>query len=516
MSLVVLLTLGCSTQPADAPQAALRRLSVHEYDSTLRDVLLDTTRPGRALLPEDRLRPFDNDWTTQDPSLVLVEAAEVLATDIAGRLTEDPPRLAAVLPCEPDGPSDRACLEQTITTIGRRLLRRPLDHAHADALLALASRFATEEARFEAGVEVALRALLQDPGFLYRVEIGTEVADRPGVYELDAYEVATRLAFLLWASAPDDALLDAAAAGSLDGVDGIRAAAENMLGDPRARRQLDRFHALWLGYHQLPHQEWLTTAMREESRALIERIVFDDARSWLEIWSFQESWLDPALAAHYGVAGPPGDAAGWVAAAPDRRGLVGTGSFLSVGSGVSDTSPTRRGKVIRERLFCSPVAPPPPGVDADSPPPEDLADCKVDRYAQHRDDPACRSCHQLMDPIGFGLEQYDRTAVHRTHDDGAPQCGIDGEGEVLPHGRFSGPSELGALAVRAEVDRCAVEHVMHFALGYAPTSADEGLHGRLLERFRAPDDRGTTHRFDELLLDLVSDPSFVLRREPSP
>lgn len=512
------LVLGCSPdEPPAAPAIRLRRLSVHEYDATLRDVLHDATRPGRALLPDDRLRPFDNDWTTQDPSLVLVEAAELLAREVADRLVRDPERLAAVVPCTPVAPEDRACLDQTILTLGRRLLRRPVAPDHAERLSELAQGFVADEGTFEAGVEVVLRALLQDPAFLYRIEVGRPVPDRPGVRELDGYELATRLSYFLWASAPDDALLDAAAAGSLDTAAGIRNEARRMLDDPRARDQVDRFHALWLGYHQLPHSEWLTTAMREETRALVERVVFDDIRPWLDLWTFSESWLEPALAEHYGVAGPGGTAPAWVDTEPDRRGLFGTGSMLSAGATSADTSPTRRGKLVRERVLCDPVQPPPPGVNADNPPPTDLAECKEDRYAQHRNDASCRACHIEMDPIGFGLERYDRAGVFRTHDDGAEQCTITGAGEVVPWGAFSGPAELGSLVVQAEVDACAVEHVLHFALGHAPTTADEALHARLVTSFRAPGESGVSHRFDELLLELVSDPSFrLLGQEPGP
>lgn len=504
---------ACAPTEAEAPVAGLRRLSIHEYDNTLRDVLGDDTRPGRALLPSDQLLPFDNDWTTHDPSLVLVEAAEQLATSVAERLTADPQRLQDLLPCRPTGPSDRACLDTFIATVGTRLLRRPMEDEHRARLGDVAIQFAIDERRFEAGIEIALRALLQDPGFLYRVELGTPVDGRPDVYVLDPFEYAARMAFLLWAAPPDAPLLAAAANGELEEPDKVQQQAERMLEDPRARVQLDRFHALWLGYHQLPHEPWLTTAMREETRALIDRVVFDDQRSWLELWTFQESWLQPALARHYGQA-PSSEVPHWMPTPADRHGLLGTGSFLSAGGAVGDTSPTRRGKLVRERVFCDPVSPPPGGVVADSPPPADLAECKPERYAQHRNDASCAGCHQLMDPIGFGLEGFDRFGVPRTHEPDNRTCEIDGTGEVVPHGTFRGPSELGRLAVSAGVDSCAIEHLVHFALGHAPSSADEALHQRLLDAFRAPSKEGTTHRFDRVLVELITDPSFRLRRTP--
>ncbi|MEN0063872.1 MAG: DUF1592 domain-containing protein [Myxococcota bacterium] len=508
------LGLGCRRDRGEAAvEVQLRRLSIHEFDNTLADVLRDDTRPGSRLLPADRYRPFDNAAPTQDPSLVLVEALESIAADAAARLVNDQGRLNDLLPCSPDGPSDAACLEDFARVIGRRLLRRPLDAEHLDRLVEAAQFYAAEERRFETGVEIVVRALLQDPAFLYRVEAGTPFKKAPEVYELDGYEVATRMAFLLWASPPDDALLDSAEAGTLDTPEGVRDQAQRMLADPRARAQIDRFHAMWLGYHQLPHDAWLTTAMRREARALIERVIFDEARPYDELWTSPESYVDPALAEHYGYDPIKGDEPAWVAVPVERAGLLGTGAFLSVGSGVADTSPTRRGKAIRERLFCSPVEPPPPGVAVDEPPDPSLAECKEDRYIQHRNDPACSGCHSLMDPIGFGLETYDREGRRRRHDDGNPECTISGQGEVVPYGPFSGPAELARLALTAQLDACAVDHVLQFALGRELSTADVELSDRLLNAFRAPEQAG---RFDRLLLDLVTDPAFRLRREVTP
>lgn len=506
---------GLGVDPADAPEMGLRRLSVHEYDNTVRDVLGDESRPGRALLPADRLRPFDNDSTTQDPSLVLIEATESLATSIAADLVSDPERLAAVLPCEPSGANDAECLAEYASVVGRRLLRRPVSDEHVDRLVDLAQTYMSQDPSFEAGVDLVTRALLQDPGFLYRIEIGEPVPGHEEVAVLDGFEVASRLAYFLWGAPPDDALLDAAADGGLTQTDDIREQAERMLAMPAARSQIDRFHALWLGYHQLPHEAWMTGAMRTETRAMMERVVFDEGRPWTELWTMSEHYLEPALAEHYGVDASSTDAA-WVTMPTDRQGLLGTGAFLSVGSVVGDTSPTRRGKLIRERLFCSPVPPPPPGVDADNPPSVEIAECKADRYVQHQEDPNCASCHAMMDPIGFGLEQYDRTGVVRTHDEGAPQCTIDGLGAVEPWGSFSGPRELARLALDNGLDACAVDHVLQFALGRPLQSADHEWLATLTERFRAADQDGQTHDLRALLLDIVTSPGFVLRREESP
>ncbi len=504
---------GCHRDRGEtAVEVALRRLSVHELDNSLAAVLSDDTRPASRLLPADRFRPFDNSAPTQEPSLVLVEALESIAGDVATRLVADEARMTAIVPCTPTRSDDAECIRETVRTLGRRLLRRPVEFAHVERLTEAALGFARATGGFDAAVEVVVRALVQDPAFLYRIETGTPVGGAPGVFALDGYEVASRLSFLLWAAPPDDALLDAAAAGRLDSADGLRAEAERLLADSRARAQVDRFHAMWLGYHQLPHDAWLTTAMRREARALVERVLFDEQLAYEVLYTYPQTFVDPDLAEHYGYPVPGGEA--WVDTPRDRVGLLGTGAFLSVGAGVADTSPTRRGKAIRERLFCNPVAPPPPGVAVDEPPDPALAECKEDRYVQHRDDPQCAGCHELMDPIGFGLETFDREGRYRTHDDANPDCVLSGEGEVVPWGTFSGPAELAQVALRAELDACAVDHVLQFALGRPLAFEDIALSDRLLDRFRDPET--TAGRFDRLLLDLVTDPSFRLRREVTP
>jgi hypothetical protein len=316
------------------------------------------------------------------------------------------------------------------------------------------------------------------------------------------------VSFFLWGTTPDDTLLDAAEAGDLDSSAGVHDVAASMMADERARSHVDRFHSLWLGYAELPHPQELTTAMRTETAALVERVVFDDDRSWLELFSFDESYIDATLAELYDMPVPDGGQ-GWVPYAGNgRMGLLSHGSFLSVAANVADTSPTRRGKFIREQLMCQTIPPPPPNVNADQPPDPETAECKVDQYAAHAVG-TCAACHDQMDKIGFGLENYDKEGRYRTHDDGNESCVIPGDGELTGVGTFSGPDELAQLLLDHDLlDVCVTQQLYRYAIGRAVESDDTSFVTAISGSFEDSD-----HRFDQLLIALVSNPSFGYRRE---
>jgi len=483
-----------------------RRLSRAEYDATILTLMGDDTQPATLGLPSDVVDPFDNDFTTQEVSAVLVSGVEGLANGVAARLVADSVRRAEVVPCEPTGATDVACLEAFARDFGRLALRRPVDDDEVAVWVDLGATFAADAGDFWDGVDVMLRVLLQHPHFVYRIELGTETQEA-GVFKLDGHEVATRLSYLLWGTTPNRWLLDQADQGVLDTPEGIRTTAEQLLADPAARARIDRFHAMWLGYWQLPHDPELTAAFRAESRALVEDVVFERQASWLELFTAQETFIDDTLADHYGLPAPGGPA--WVDyGSSGRQGLLSHGSFLSVNAKFGDTSPTLRGKLVRERLLCQTIPPPPPGVNTDEPPEGEVGDCKEDRYAVHASSGACSSCHELIDPIGFGLENFDQQGVYREHDNGDPDCAISGDGD-LDGEPFQGPAGLSDVLVDGQtLARCAVQQSFRIALGHEPTEADLPYLDRLNDDFPAAD-----HRLDQLFLDLVSDEAFQYRRE---
>jgi hypothetical protein len=514
---LVLALVACGSDSVErvtgVGQVGARRLSRNEYDNTLRDLLLDESRSGFLKLPEDVLDPFDNDFTTQQPSGILVDAAETLAFEAAGRLMADAVKRDQVIGCVPTGADDQTCLRSFVTTFGRRALRRPLTNDEIEQYLAF-SALSVEANDFYVGAGMVVAALLQDPEFLYRIERGEAVKGRAGLFRLNDYEVGTRLAYFIWGSTPDDALLDLADAKQLRTSEQVRAAAERMLADPRARARIDRFHAMWLGYYKLPHSAELTTAMRTETQKLVERVVFEEGRPWADLFTSTETYVDAQLAQLYGMPAPAGGV-GWMTySGPGARaGILSHGSFLSVAGKFGDTSPTQRGKLIRERLMCQVVPPPPPNVNVDEPPQSTpTSTCKVDRYAQHRNDGSCYDCHNQMDPVGFGLENFDQMGRWRATDNDDASCTISGEGQLYGLAAepvfFKGPAELGTLLVDSGVlEACLVTQLYRFAMGHREQRGDADLIDALAHSFIE------TRRLDALVVDLVSAEAFGYRQE---
>ena len=517
-------TDGSPTLPDDPDQigkSGLRRLSAHDYDNTLRDILLDDIANSELLLPEDPRNPFDNDYTQQVPSQALIEGADLLAADAVERLLADPARRDQVVGCMPTAPGDETCMRDFITRFGRLALRRPLSeqeielYLHGESGSDGAIEHAVSDGDFYTGVDTFLRAVLQDPEFLYRVEIGQPVQGDDTVYKLGAYEVATRLSYFLWGSTPDDWLLDSAEAGMLDDPDSIRDVAAAMLADERAIDRVDRFHALWLGYETMSFGGELADAMRAETKATLQRVIFDEGRSWHDIFRLDETFVNDTLAEHYGMPLPGSTEPTWVPFDdPNRRGILGQGAFLSVGGKFGDTSPVQRGLLIRTRLFCTDIPPPPPDIDADQEPSEGI--CKTERYAAHSSG-GCAGCHDMIDPVGFGLENYDAQGRFRAFEPDDPetpddesQCEIPGDGELVGIGTFNGPAELGQLALEAGLlDHCVVTQLYRYAMGrYELDELDEAFIEHVVGQLEAG-----AFRFDDLALQFVSSQAFGYRRE---
>jgi Protein of unknown function (DUF1588)/Protein of unknown function (DUF1592)/Protein of unknown function (DUF1595)/Protein of unknown function (DUF1587) len=491
-----------------AAQSAPRRLTSEEYDNVLVDLLGDLSRNSALVLPPDTRTPFDNDYSVQIASQALIEGVELLAADASTRLLTDVKRRDRVVGCVPKAAEDLSCLRTFIASFGRRTLRRPLADDEI-AAFAQFSKLGKDAGDFYIAIDAVIRVLLQDPEFLYRIENGVPVDGKADLYVMSEFETATRLAFFLWGSGPDDRLLDAASNGNLRG--NMRELAAAMLDDPRARRRVARFHAQWLTWESAPLPSELSVAMRAETNALLDRVLFTERRPWADLLRSSESFVTPALAEHYGLTYDSNEASAWTSYdGTKRRGLLSQASFLASAGNVGDTSPTRRGKLIRERLFCQDVPPPPPEANADDPPKND-SECKEDRYAVHRSG-TCANCHAMMDPIGFGLENYDLQGRYRETDDGKPNCKIAGTGEITDIGVFRGPAELSDLMIDSGfLGSCIANQTYRYATGRSVLAdTDAEVVDILVKRqgVRA----GTDLRYDLLLLDLASSPAFVHRR----
>lgn len=461
--------------------SGLRRLSIAEYRATVEDLVGVDPALANELLPIDTLSPFDNDYTLQDASEALIKGADLLAGDIAAEVIASETLRAQITPCEPSGAADIACFRSFIEQFGRRALRRDLTADEVNKYAALAG-FGADANDFWIGISSALRAFLQHPEFLYRVEIGDEVPGQPELHRLNNFEIATRLSYFLTGSTPEDWLLDAASDGEFDDTEGIVGIAEELLDSPRARARINRFHALWLGYDRLG-DEGVAAQMRTETNALVERVVFEREEPWTAMLTATETFVTPELAAHYGLEVPASE--GWVSYGDSgRAGLLSQGAFLTVGSKFGDTSPTQRGLLVRTQLFCQEIPLPSPDlmVDIDEPPPDvDPDACKSERYYM-ANDPQCSVCHQLTDLIGFGLENYDDSGAFRLTEPGRPDCEITGEGDFVGVGAFNGPAELAALALESGlVEACVSKQLYRFAIGRTELDEhDEALIERLV------------------------------------
>jgi hypothetical protein len=496
--------------------SATRRLTRSELRQTLLDLLGQDLAGELAKFPEDYAEAndvfaFDNKYTLQQPSAALVEAARNLGAVASAGLLADAAALKRLVPCTPSGAGDAACLRSFVTAFGRRALRRALTSAEIDGYVTAFGPLAVEMGDFNQAVGLAVTALLQDPEFLYRVEIGQPVAGKPGLVKLGGYEVASRLSYFLWGTAPDAPLLDAAGTGDqLQTAAAIKEAAARMLADPRARRAVEKFHSMWLGYARQPPPAPLQQPMLAETTALIERVIFEQKRPWLDLFRSDETYVDAALAGHYGLPAPAGGS-GWVPyGAGGRRGILSHGSFLGVDRKHQDTSPTLRGQLVRTRLMCQSIPPPPANlmVDPDNAPTD--GNCKTDRYSMWTRE-GCKGCHSMMDPIGHGLENYDQTGAFRTvapDDQGKAGCQISGDGALAETGPFKGPAGLADRLVESKVlESCVTAQLAGYYLGREVRGAEQALFDRVATRFAAGG-----LRFDQMLLDLVTLPGFGYRQ----
>lgn len=499
-------TPGSVTAAGPPTRVAVRRLSRVELERSLHRLFGADLPVETSVLPADTLTPFDNDILEQSPSMLLVESLETIARSAATWITATPERMSRIVPCKPAAPDDAACFGRFVDQLGVRVLRRPLDAEDRAGLVDLVS-YGKSTGDFGEGVRMVVRVLLLHPEFVYRVEVGVSKEGR--TLRLSPYELASRLSFLLQGTTPDDALLESAKSGALDTDDGVQKTVTALLASPEAREQTRRFHAFWLGYAALESTP-LHKKLRAETDALVDRAT-EPGRDFHYLLLADETYVDDELANHYGLPAP--GAFAWVkyGGAP-RVGILSQGAFAAAGAKFGDTSPTRRGKFIRERLLCEPIALPPPDVtvDVDQPPVgKTPGACKTARYAEHRSNAVCAGCHARVDPIGFGLENFDKDGKYRTHDEDHPECPIDGVGELNKGQSFTGAKGLAPLlASSPQFVACFSEHFVRFAVG---RSLDHTDGGRIEWLAREMTGKGSS--FEALVRAYVTHPNFRVREE---
>jgi Protein of unknown function (DUF1592)/Protein of unknown function (DUF1588)/Protein of unknown function (DUF1595)/Protein of unknown function (DUF1585) len=379
-----------------------------------------------------------------------------------------------------------------VETHGRRAFRRTLTAEEVTAYTDLGLAAAAEYGDFHAGVEYVVATTLQSPHFLYVVEIGAPLEEEAGLALLTGPEIATRLSFFLADTTPSDELLDAAEAGELDDAEGVRAWAERFVEEAGAKASVAATFEEILRYSEFAatakdpelfptYDDAMEDSMREETRRFVESVM-DDGGGLEALFTSPETFVDARLAELYGLDLDLAEGEWQRVTLPEahgRAGLLGHAGFLAINAFAERTSPTRRGKVILESLICYPPLSPPPGVEAELP---DTSDAKTvrERLEQHMTDPSCAGCHQMLDGIGFGLENFDAVGRYRTTENGET---IDAQSEIpveLPGldgfvgGPFAGAAEAGAiLAAQPAVRECLVRNLFRGALGHIEVEGEE-------------------------------------------
>lgn len=488
--------------------AAMMRLTQAQYLNSVEDVFDAQARPTAAL-------PLDN----ADEGFLSIGASFVSSTegaveryrdagiDAAQRILASRDRYSVLRDCVPQSPVD-PCISEAVRYYAPKLWRRPVSEEEVARHAAIAEAAGDGAENAELGLRYVLASLLHAPSFVYVANGGEEVAST-GVRRYTSVEMASRLSYFLWDSAPDDALLAAAEAGDLVDPDRIRSEVERMLDEPRAADLAERFFARNWNVDRLDGDakdpvlfpEWtesLAEAALQEFRMGLDEATASGA-SILDVFSARETYVNGELAALYGYT-VSGSGFEQVPLDEERAGLLTSAAVLAANAKPNRTSPTQRGLFIRANLLCLPVPPPPDNVNLNL---EEAggADLSVrERLELHRSEPACASCHTLFDPMGMTLENFDALGRYRTY---------DGDFEVDPTATFEA-TQLESARDLADFIRqdprtvtCLAERLYGFATGHLPTPGEQGVVEALGDYLLA-----NNEAFRELIIGLTTSTGF--------
>ncbi len=508
---------GCGEPLTEGGAPQFRRLTEAQYRNTIRDVF------GPSIVIAGRFDPLeriDGLLAVGASSATITPAGleryEALARSIAMQVVDEQHRNVLV-PCRPATPSvaDGACAEQFFATAGRLLFRRPLSDGERARYRDLANGAAERLGNFYQGLAFGLAGMLVSPKFLFINETFEPDPEQPGMYRLDGYSKAARLSFLLWNTTPDGALLDAAAAGKLDSRAGLDEQFERMMASTRVAVGVRAFFADMLEFERFATMEKdpiiypafgleVADHAREQTLRTITHLLLEEAADYRDIFTSRKTFLSGALGFVYRV--PVANPAGWVAyefpSDSPWAGIHTQLSFQALFSHPGKSSPTLRGKAVREHLLCQKIPEPPGDVDFtdfndDTNPVHRTA---RQRLAVHNEEPSCAGCHKLMDPIGLAMEQFDGAGQFRSLENDTP---IDTSGELdgIP---FEDAATLGAaLRDNPAAPACLTQRLYAYASGRSPVKAEREWMGYLEERFAA-----SGYRLPELLREIVLSDAF--------
>ncbi len=481
----------------------LMRLTRSEYDNTIRDLLGDDSRPATEFSTDEYVGPFAAN-VLAPPSELMLQDYLTAAEALAASAVQDLPRLTG---CEVAALGTVACAESFIKRFVRRAYRRqPTDDETASLLQVF--EFGRDLVDFDHGIELVVRAILQSPNFLYRVERGVEMPDAPGVLRLTSDEVASRLSYFILDSMPDDELFAAADRDELVDLPNIEAQARRLLADAGAEQMVAEFHTQWMGLgatldkdvDEFPQfDSAMIESVRRETAMFATDVILRGDALIETLLSSPSTFVDAKVASLYGIEHPSDDPSEFVRVDLDptrRAGLLTRIGVLAAKSGERETSAVKRGKFIRAFVLCQDIPPPPD--DIPDQPPLDTSWSPRQRLEAQTSSPACNGCHSMMNPLGFGFDNFDTIGRWRTEVE--VQDGSEGATQVFPidasgtlvgtdiDGEFDGVEELiPRLAQSDQVAQCVARQWFRFALGrFEDAAADK----RSLELVQAAAETG--------------------------
>ncbi|MBI2926031.1 MAG: DUF1592 domain-containing protein [Verrucomicrobia bacterium] len=416
--------------------------------------------------------------------------------------------------CQPTPATKTDCARRIIGHFAQRAFRRPVQPEEVARLVKFVELAEKEGENFETGIKLALEAVLVSPHFIFRGELQPDPNNASSVHPIDEYALASRLSYFLWSTMPDDELFAEAERGTLR--KNLEKQVRRMLRDPKARALVENFAGQWLQLRSLKvaspdlelfpeFDEALRAAMQRETELFIEQIVAEDRRV-LDFLDADYTFVNERLAWHYGLAGVKGDEFRRVSLkGTPRGGILTHGSILTITSNPTRTSPVKRGKWVLENFLGTVPPPPPPDV------PElketELTGTLRQRMEQHRENPTCASCHALMDPIGFGFENFDAIGAWRRLDGESP---VDPTGTLVTGESFKGVNDLRTILARRKRDefaRCLAEKTLTYALGRGLEYYDKCALDQITKGLKKRD-----YKFSALVLEVVKSTPFQMRR----
>jgi hypothetical protein len=499
--------------------AALRRLTADQYQNSLNDLLGFKVALTTELEPDTAQNGFYAIGAARATiSPAAAEKYELAAYEAAQQALA-PERRATFVGCTPKAVTDTACTKQFVEKLGGRAYRRPLTAAESARFVSVAENAQKTLNDFHAGLEFAVAGLLQSPSFLFRVELGEPDPSNAKHLRYSDYELASRLSYTLWNTTPDATLLTAAQRGELTTPAGLQREATRLLADARVQSALDNFQAERLGLADLANISKADTVYKglndELRNALRDDVLHTLAsyaqpgRDFLDLFDTKSAYVSPALAAIYGMK-MSGTTSSEVQL-PDsanRIGLLGKPAFLALNAHSNETSPTLRGKYIRERILCQSIGAPPPNVVPVLGEPDPNAPTMRDRLKAHATDVTCASCHSQMDPLGLALEHFDAIGRFRADDNGHA---LDTSG-TLDGQDFDGAVELSQLLrddPRAAA--CIARQLYRYATAHVETDGEAPQIDALVAQFES-----SGHDFRELVSRVVTSDGFRFAAKEAP